>query len=71
MYSSIPKETFVTYSSTMGSISLVFNAVFTIISLLIIYLISNFWFIVKAVIIWVVLDVLLVYSIFKLKKTNH
>ncbi|MFP3171238.1 MAG: hypothetical protein RXQ98_08470, partial [Sulfolobaceae archaeon] len=68
---SIPEETFVTYSSTMGSISLVFDAVFTIISLLIIFLISNFWFIVKAVIIWVVLDVLLVYSIFKLKKTNH
>jgi uncharacterized protein HemY len=71
MYSSIPEETFVTYSSTMGSISLVFDAVFTIISLLIIFLISNFWFIVKAVIIWVDLDVLLVYSIFKLKKTNH
>jgi len=68
MYSSIPKETFATTTSIMGSISSVFDAIFTIVSALIISLISYSWSVLIAVIIFAILDILFVSSMLNLKR---
>jgi len=68
MYSSIPKETFATTTSIMGSISSVFDGIFTIVSALIISLISYSWSVLIAVIIFAILDILFVSSMLNLKR---
>jgi hypothetical protein len=68
MCSSIPKETFATTTSIMDSISSVFDAIFTIVSALIISLISYSWSVVIAVIIFAILDILFVSSMLNLKR---
>jgi hypothetical protein len=68
IYSSIPKKTFATSSSIMGSISSVFDAIFTIVSALIISLISYSWSVLIAVIIFAILDILFVSSMLNLKR---
>jgi hypothetical protein len=68
IYSSIPKKTFATSSSIMCSISSVFDAIFTIVSALIISLISYSWSVLIAVIIFAILDILFVSSMLNLKR---